>query len=460
MSVDERHPEYKKHLDRWTLVRSVIDSDAKKYIKEIDSNDPNRNTQYRDDAILTNFTSRTKNALVGSVFRTPPIVVLPTALEYLVVDATGGNLSLNQLTQEVVGDVIEIGRFGLLVDYPAAEDGLTGDEVAQLNLAARIYPYKAESIINWQNTQMNGVTFLSMVVLKETVDVLSEDGFAWETKDQYRVLRMVDGVYEQHLYNDTLELVAVFQPKRGGTDRSQGAGAVFNYIPFTFIGSENNDSKVDNAPLYDLAGLNIGHLKNSADYEESVHITGQPTLFISSGYSAEEFKSANPNGIKIGARAGHNLGESSSATMLQAQPNQLADVAMQRKEQQAVMTGARLIMPQSGVETAEAARIRYSSENSVLSTVVNNVSDGIESALEDAAEFMGVSDEEIVYKLNTQFYDRSMDPQLLMAQIQLLDRGIIAESDLRSNVRQAGMIEADRTDDDIKEEAGEVDPLL
>ena len=52
-----------------------------------------------------------------------------------------------------------------------------------------------------------------------------------------------------------------------------------------------------------------------------------------------------------------------------------------------------------------------------------------------------------------------MDPQELMAQIQTLDRQIISTKDLRANMRRAGLIAADRTDEDIDEDLGDMDPL-
>jgi hypothetical protein len=63
------------------------------------------------------------------------------------------------------------------------------------------------------------------------------------------------------------------QPKRGD-------GEAWNYIPFTFVGSVNNDETPDLPPLYDLAVLNVAHYRNSADYEESCYMVGQPTPYL------------------------------------------------------------------------------------------------------------------------------------------------------------------------------------
>ena len=362
-------------------------------------------------------------------------------------------LSLEQLSQALTGDTIAVGRVGVLVDYPTAEEGLTASEVSQMGLSARIKPYKTESIINWATESVGSTSVISMVVLRENITVLSDDGFEWVPVTQYRVLKLIEGVYTQIVMDDEDNIISVAEPR-------QADGATFNVIPFIFIGSENNDPDVDSAPLYDMANINIGHYKNSADYEELIHISGNPTLMISTNFSAEEFSEANPNGIKVGSRSGHNLGPGGSAQFLQVNPTQVADEAMQRKEQQAVMTGARLVMPQSGVETAEAARIRNSADNSVLSIIVNNVEDGVKRALEFCVMFMGGNPDDVVYELNKQFYDHKMDPQELMAQIQLLDRRVIATQDVRSSIRRAGIVDAERTDEDIDEDLLDMDPLI
>lgn len=451
MPVSTVNTQYSKHADRWNLIRDVLNSDVESYIVPIDSNDSDRTKRYRGDAIFTNFTTRTKDGLVGAVFRKEIQVDISNTLEYLLEDATGDALPLTSLTREVEGEVIAMGRYGLLVDFPASEDGLTAQEVSNLNLKARINQYTTESIINWGTDTINGLNVLSLVVLKESIRYLDVDGFTWIEEDQYRVLRLIEGAYIQQVYNQEEELVHEYTPR-------DFAGNTWGNIPFTFVGADNNDSIVDPSPMYGLAKLNIGHYRNSADYEESVHIAGQPTLIISTEMSAEQFAESNPNGVLIGARRGHNLGPGGSAQLLQANPNQLADVAMQRKEEQAVMIGARLVMQAGSNETAEAARIKHSGENSVLSTITLNVNVAMRQCLNWVGIFMG-TEEEVVFEINRQFFDVTLDPQLIMAQLQLFNNGVIAQQDIRDSLRKTGTIKEDRTDEEIDSDVEEVNPI-
>ena len=49
---------------------------------------------------------------------------------------------------------------------------------------------------------------------------------------------------------------------------------------------------------------------------------------------------------------------------------------------------------------------------------------------------------------------------MILAQVQLWQQGIIAKRDLRTNLRQAGTIESDRTDEDIDDDIEAQPPVV
>ena len=466
MPVSTEHPDYQKYLPVWSrtrdAVRGAVAVKEKKHqylpVPDNTSGDERKGTetvryrQYIKRAVFANFTGRTKNALVGAAFRKDPIVELPEQLEYLRDDATGDGLSIIQMSKDELSNMLETGRVGFLVDYPQAEDGLSAEEVAMLDLRASIVPYTAEAVINWKTDTVRGRKLLVSVVLAEHY-LEPEDEFGHEKKTQYRVLRLRDDGYTQQLYRDDEPFTEEFYPK-------QADGSVWDFIPFQFVGSKNNDSTIDDAPLSDIADLNMAHYRNSADYEESCFLVGQPSLFITTSMSNESFKAMNPQGIKLGSRTGHVLGESGSASLLQANPNNLVFEAMKLKESQMVMIGARIITDRSSNETAEGARIRFASENSVLGDLVGNLSQAIETCIGWVGLFMGVDTEDAVFKINDEFYDKNVDPQLIMSMIQLLDRQIIGEVDIFNRLKSGGILDPQRTIDDVREESGVANPLI
>lgn len=453
MTVLSTHPEYAWWAKRYKLVRSILHNDAQCYIRTVDVADPIRSRQYKEDAVLTNFTRLTLDGLKGLVFRKPTVIELPDSLEYLEDDANGEGLGIEELAAKALGEVLQTGRCGLLVDYPKITPELNGFDKDNLGYKARIKVYKGESIRNFRRQHVGSKYMLTRVVLREDLDQADIDGYGWKPTFQIRELYLdFTGRYTQLVYNQNEELI------EGPIVPLDAKGNPWYEIPFQFIGSENNDADYDTIPLYDLAILNLAHYRNSADLEESVFVTGQAFIVVNVGESSpEQFKETNPNGVQYGSRAGLTVGNGGGAQLLQANPNQLVDAVMKRKEEQAAAIGARLIAPPgAGRETAEGVRIRYSSQNSALHIICRNVSEAFEQALEWVALYQDAAienDDSIVVELNTEFYEDTADPNLIMAMIQMTDRGILAKNDIRDYTRDVGIIPPRRTNEQIDAEA-------
>lgn len=460
--------EYSDALPGWQLVKRCVAGprEIRKYNEYLPMPDPlnqsdenkARYDQLKKRAMFLNVVGRTRTGLLGAVFRKTAEIELPSAIEYLIENLSGNGASLEQVSKESTGECLDTGRGGFLTDFPKVElpEGQTALTVAQAaNARAYIHLYCAESIVNWREDVINGVRRLTLVVLHEKINQPSEDGFEFTAKDQYRALMMRGGKYVQAVYSAD-------DPEGKETVPTDKAGKPFDHIPFHFFGSENNDASIDKAPLEDLAEVNILHYGNSATVEESGFISSQPTLFITTSINTDDFVKANPNGLHIGSRRGHNLGATGTATLLQANETQLARELMKDKEQQMLMIGARIVQQGSGAETAEAVRIRYSSDNSVLGTIAGNVSEAMRNALFDAQRFMAgeVDEKGTVFWLNQEFFDEVMDAQAILAQMQLWQQGIIAKSDLRTNLRQAGVLDSDRTDEKIDADREDEAPVV
>lgn len=463
MPASDTHREYNENLPAWKVTRDcVAGAKAVKkarttYLPKPNPEDTSAENQARyDDYLLranfVNFTGSTKEGMLGMVFRNPMEIELPESLAYLEENATGSGLSLQQLTQDITGDGLETGRYGILVDYPQADEGMTQKQVNDLKLRANLKPYPAESIKNWRTMTIGGVTMLSMVVLCEPTEIISDDGFSVEVKEYHRVLLLNDeGNYIQRLYDEKDELI-----KDDIIPRKQD-GSMWREIPFIFIGSQNNDSTTDKAPLYDIAEVNIAHYRNSADFEESCYMVGQPTP-VFAGLNQGWVDANMSDGVFLGSRRSVPLPDGGSASLLQANSNQMPSQGMTDKELQMVKIGARIIQDAGGSETAEAAKIRFAGQNSKLGTIVGNVESGLIQAITWAGEFMG-NMSEFVIKINREFYQATIDSQLITAEIMLLDRRVIGKEEIRGNLRAGGLIDKDRTDEEIDADAEEISPI-
>ena len=491
MAVESTHPDYDKNLPNWNMVSDCVSGSktvkkrtggtgnglsnslysmaGARYLPPPNADDNSaanraRFAAYRDRANYVNFTGSTKEGMLGMVMRKKPEFVLPAQIEYLENNATGGGLTLSQLARQVTGEVLEKARDGLLIDYPEAVDGLTVAQVQEMNLQASIVPYKAECIINWQTAVVYGRKMLTLVVLLESAEI-AEDKYTNKKEKQYRVLSLEGGMYVQRLFNEKGENITS-NITADGADIDFIAprmfdGSYWTEIPFLFVGAENNDENVDKSPLIDIAEVNLAHYRNSADFEESSFITGQATP-VFTGLSQSWVDKVMKNGIHFGSRAGILLPAGADGKLLQANENTLPSKGMEMKERQIVQIGARLITDAGGAETAEAARIRYAGQNSKLGNIVNNVEEALEKALFFAYLFMAppvdnYEEAGIEVEINKEFYEKTIDPQTVMADIALLDRGVIAKTDVRDNLRKAGKL--NRPDDEIEGEAESTSPL-
>ena len=400
---------------------------------------------YRTRAVFYNVSQRTLSGMVGEVFSRDPVEELPTRLDVVSEDADGTGLTLTQLAKRAVRYALSMGRAGVLADYPLTEEGVTRADIESGQVQPSLTIYDARHVINWRTTKVGNKTTLRLIVLWEQYDD-EDDGFAVTTKDQYRVLRLVDGVYTVQIYRNGASYMGPVSP----TDAS---GATFDYIPFTFIGSENNDAEIDHPPMYDLASLNVAHYRNSADYEEGVYMVGQPTpVFagLTQAWVADVMKGV----VALGSRGGVMLPEGGTATLLQMEANTAAFEAMTHKEKQMVTLGAKLVENKEVQRTATEADLDSAAETSVLADVAKNVSAAIKFGLENCARFVGDPDAEIVYTLNTEFKISRMTSQERAQLISEWQQGAITFSEMREGLRKSGTatLDDEEAKTEIKEE--------
>jgi len=457
MPVSDTNSEYQKNIDKWELTRRAADGptqkEAREYIPRRTHEDEHQWQIRLEKAIYTNYTGRTREGLKGAIFRLEPRIELPDDMEFMIYNADGSGQSLTQVAKLAADEVMVTGRFGMLADYPLVEDGMTAEQIRMLELQPHIATYNAESIINWHTHVIGGKQKLGMLVLKELKPV-HYDEFTWEYEDQYRVLRLGEYGYTQQLYNKdgdpiTDELVV-----------KDYAGQPFNYIPFHFIGANNNLPTVDEPILYDIARVNIGHFRNSADHENNLSVHGGGTLVISTDMSPEQFISANPGGITVGENAGLILSEGGKAELLQLSASSAIKDEMEHKETMMAQIGAKIIRRQAGAQmTAEEARIQATSENSMLDTLVGNINEAIENVLYDCARFVSSTEPEINFALNNDFWQDDISPQEIMAMIQGYDAGVMPKVDIVRRLKDAGWIESELLPDEILAQIDEQSPL-
>lgn len=457
--VETTHPEYDKNIAHWQRIDDVINSDVNQYLRNVGKSErcpkygSERQKEYEDGAILMNFTDNTREGMLGMIFMNDPQIDLPPNLEYLETNCDGNGLTLKQQSQEAVDQDVRKGRGGLLAEFPTTETTPSLEQIQNGVTVPYILNYNAQDIINWRTRRIGSVNKLVMVVLREKVDLSETDTLTsayYENVDcyQYRALMLdMEGYYYQRVYSlnekDWIAGEDVY-PKQNGQRMKE--------LPFYFYGSKNNDFTVDPAPLLSIVDLNIGHYRNSADSEESIHLTSQAMLVIAPGsnMNPKAWLEANPDGVKVGSRSGLNVGDGGSAQFIQAPDTSAASNGMIDKENKAVAIGAQLITPSQQI-TAESARIQQGSNASVLSNISTNVTSAFRKAITQCSAYLGNPNPEFDFELNNDFFMDKMSAQERAQWVSEIQIGISPKTLYYKRLRETGEYPDDWKDEDIQE---------
>jgi hypothetical protein len=420
------------------------------YLPKPDPTDttPANDARYKDyvlRAAFYNVTQRTALGLQGSVFIRPPEVKAPKSLEPVITDSNGAGISLEQLARDAEWLVASCGRAGLFIDYPPTKKVATKAQLASGNIRPTMVVYGPKNVINWRTRKIGSKEVLCLVVLVERYTV-EDNGFETKEAIQYRELRLSDkGVYSVQLWR---------APEPGGSNYTKygdeyfpldGNGKALDAIPFTFIGSKNNEPTIDPAPLYDMASINIAHYRNSADYEEMVYVIGQPTLVLT-GLTEEWYKNVLKGAVRLGSRGGIPLPVGAEAEILQVEENTAAFEAMQHKERQMVALGAKLVQQSEVQRTAAESGAETASEESIISAIANNVSAAMTWGLEWCAVFLNLPETDILFKLSIDSTLAKLSNDEINTVIKNWQAGALTWGEMRAILKKAGQA----TEDDKK----------
>ncbi|MEX9888536.1 DUF4055 domain-containing protein [Providencia rettgeri] len=429
-NVDFTRPEYKAAAPQWKLVRDVCrgGEDINTYLPELveqdDARKKKRNKDYQDRAVFYPITGNTRNGMIGMAFKKDPLVAVIEKLSCLKDDADGAGSSIYQLAQSSLESVLEVGRHGLYVDYNSDSK------------LPYIFQYRAEDIINWRTARINGRTMLTLVVLRETVE--EEDGFGFKDAVQYRVLAIEDGhficrVYRKAVGQSVFQIDSEYMPERAGN-------GVREEIPFTFIGAQNNDHTIDEAPLLGLAKINLGHYRNSADYEDSVFFCGQVQPYLG-GLDTAWRDHLEKAGVIVGSRSPVMLPKDGFFGYAQAQPNMLAKEAMDSKRDYMVALGAQLVSADSKVKTVIQSVGEQNAQTSILSICCSNVSDAFSKALMWCAEYLGLDTTDISFEINKDLVNHIADSAMIREIVSAWQSGATRKSDLVRSLQKYDVID-------------------
>lgn len=454
------HTDFTRRLIQWARIRDALEgqdeikNSGENYLKRPDGMGASAYDAYKERAQFYPVAERTLRGMSGMVFRKPLRVELPKRLEPLIEAATTDGHSLRVMAENVINEVLSVGRHGILVDYPAGNN----TSVSIPYLAT----YSAENITDWKVQLIDGMRTLTRVVLKDDFDSDEDDGND-AAEMRLELLINEDGNYEvrkwlaQGAKKSTTGPATASWILVGVPTVPTVGGKPLKKIPFVFINPYDLRPEVEKPPMLDLVDVNIGHYRNSADYEHALFLTSQPTPWVAGAITEANKPTA------IGSGAFWILPEGATAGMLEFSGVGIEAMrnAMKDKEDRMASLGARMITDgKNRNEASDTAKMRGNGEMSLLTNVVNMVEAGIERALRIAAEWVTGRPDDVELKINRDWVETMMDPQTLTALVAAWQAGGLSHVTLYENLQAGEIAPMDRTYEEekdlIEEEGGDL----
>lgn len=421
MAVNTERKDYQDFVPKWAKCRDVVSGEdaikaaGEKYLPRLGGQESASYEAYKMRGMFYGGTARTKEALIGMVFRKEPTFAVPNVVEPYLQDVTLNDTPMETFAVTTLGEVLTVGRYGILVDFQ-------NDEVAEQKRRPYWVPYCTEQIINWRQTMHGGDKVLTLVVLKETREQDKPD-YGYEDVTRWRVLQLLNGVYTVNVWEKEKS------PNAAGIDKfvlvegpmtPTRRGATLDFIPFVIIGPTALGPDPQPPPLLELANVNLSLYRTETDLEHGAHWTALPTVVIIGAALPGGDQGAAP--LKIGSGSSIDLPMNGDAKMLEFQGQGLGALekrAAVKIERMAVL-GARLIEApesQQGNETVIGAQQRQTASHAVLKTIAKTTSQGLTRATRLLAWWMGatqnINDEAINMALNLAFDPTHVSGDLL-----------------------------------------------
>jgi len=310
-------------------------------------------------------------------------------------------------------------------------------------VAATIHAIMPEQIINWRTIRDGSQTKLSLVVIAESDETPAADGYTVDTVNVLRELALVGGVYTERMHRK-IDGRWVAGEAYSPTDAT---GSTWDTIPFTFVGAINNDTNADMPPSLGLVNINVGHYRNSADFEDSVYFCGQAQPWMS-GVTVDHLKALKDAGVYVGGRNLLAVPDGGKFAFAQAGENPAVRQAMLDKLDMMIALGARLMTPGSATKTATQAASDVEAQTSIISLVASNVSEAYTQAIVWCCLFVGADSSAVEYTISSDFADISTDPQVLQQMVAGFLQGAVPLADYVTYMKRRGLFDDEKPIDD------------
>jgi len=357
--------------------------------------------------------------------------------------ATPDGLTLEALHKRITEEILTVGRVALLADLPPEGGDLPWVAV-----------YKAESLINWSESR-------NFFVLEEDYRVRS--GFTWDAKKRYRVLELVDDVYQVEVLDEDGHSLSSDEEKDPTEDPTidvqegvatsvvvpqMRGGKPLEEVPLVVAGSRDLSLEPDQIPLIGVTRSAYATYPPDADYRHQLFMSGQETLFYT-GIDPDDMPTY------VGAGVGVSIPEGGDAKYVGPSGSGIEahKTAIEDERSRAAEAGSRMfaVGDKKAAESGEALRIRARAGSATLVSVAQTSAAALEQVLRYCAELVGQDPDEVIVKPNLNFLDTDMTPDEANKLTELWMNKVISYETLYANLQRGRIASEERTAEEEQE---------
>jgi Domain of unknown function (DUF4055) len=438
------HPDYAYWSPLWRMIRDAeigeieVKRKGQVYLPKLQGHDDDQYRSYLHRAVFFNMTSKTLNALYGTMFRRHPKVSgLNAALLKQSKKFSKDGMSLNLTAKTASKEVLAVGRYGMLVD--ATPDGKGGAYVAC---------YTAENILDWQMEEVDGYWAYTRVVLREIAYKRKDHVSPYDFTSRFRVLilnQLDDGsyVYEQHIYEDReLHGVPDLDAVPDAIEIPTVRGEPIGYIPFVVIGPFTNHPDVQKPPILDIVTLNYSHYLSYAQLEQGRFYTANPVFWTASGTSDD-----GAGEYYVGPDVVWELGKDGKAGLIEFNGSGLKflENALETKEAQISAIGGRMMPGASrgAAESDNSLKMKEQNEQTLLLNISDTMDEAFTTVIRWWADWNNATASQTVnmlFEVNRDFLLKDIGAREFRAIHQMYADGVIPVEVLYDYLRKAEVI--------------------
>jgi len=385
---------------------------------------------YLQRARFPDITANTLRGLVGVTTKTDPTFELPDSISYLEEDATADGMTLVELYEFCISEVLQTGKLSLVLD------------VRRNDNTVYIAPYKAEDNINWRVDFINGKTIQTKSVFLET----AKDEDVNQPLDEKHVKYSFELEEESGLHIATVQHFFNSAPIENPMPLVL-QGNTLDKLPIVNIGSHKNDPYPDNLPILGISDISVAIYRKDADLSHAQFLTCNPSLIIS-GIDEDQAPTIVGSSVSIilppeGAKAYYTKTDTSALNNLASTIKDLFGEAAE--------LGASLIgLSKNVAESAETISLREAGNAVNLVSIVNHVSSAIKEILQMAADWTG-SGGEVEFQGSIEFAEIRLSPQAVTSLTGSWMQGGISHETLLDRFRDADIVDAEISNEDEME---------